>query len=143
MASAPTCKISYFEICGDAGKRHLHAINKLNNFMLARKVNLDVCPHLYGASLIATEKKDGGVRPIAIGNTFRRLAAKLDCTSVKEEIGDYLRPRQLGFGTLNACESIIHSARTFLDLNKNNGKILLKIDFKNAFNCIERDSMLK
>ena len=72
--------------------------------MLAGKVNLDVCPHLYGASLIATEKKDIGVRPIAIGNTFRRLAAKLACTSVKEEIGECLRPLQLGFGTPNQCQ---------------------------------------
>ena len=34
---------------------------------------------LFGGRLIALQKKDGGVRPIAVGYTLRRLAAK--CTN--------------------------------------------------------------
>ena len=93
--------------------------------------------------MIALQKKDGGIRPIAIGNTLRRLVAKLACMSVREEIGEYFRPHQLGFGTQKGCETIIHTVRTFIDQNSDSNKILVKIDFKNAFNCIERDSMLQ
>ena len=32
---------------------------------------------LFGASLIALEKKGGGIRPIAVGCTLRRLVAKV------------------------------------------------------------------
>jgi hypothetical protein len=41
------------------------------------------------------------------------------------------------------CESCIHSVRTYVHNPENFRKILLKIDFSNAFNCIERDSMLQ
>lgn len=102
----------------------------------------EICPLLYGASLIALGKKDGGIRPIAIGNVFRRLVAKLACVSVRNAAGDILSPVQLGFGTKNGCEIIIHSVRSFLNLHANSQKVLLKIDYANAFNCIERDSLL-
>jgi hypothetical protein len=36
-----------------------------------------VAPHLAGASLHALPKKQGGVRPIAVGDTLRRLVGKL------------------------------------------------------------------
>lgn len=49
----------------------------------------------------------------------------------------------MGFGVRGGCEAILHAVRTFLQNNKNLEKVLLKIDFKNAFNSIERDEMLK
>ena len=33
-------------------------------------------PHLSGASLLASGKTDGGIRPIAIGEVFRRMAVR-------------------------------------------------------------------
>ena len=33
-------------------------------------------PVLYGANECTIRKKDGGIRPIAIGSTFRRLSVK-------------------------------------------------------------------
>lgn len=127
---------------GDSGRRLLHVVTKLCNLMLAGKVNNEICPFLYGASLIAIGKKDGGVRPVAVGNTFRRIAAKIGCMAVKEEVSVHLRPHQLGFGTPRGCEAIIYSARTFLLNSENTSNVFLKIDFHIAFNCLERDSML-
>lgn len=127
---------------GDSGIRLLHSITRLCNFILAGKIIPEIWPHFFGASLIAINKKYGGIRPIAIGNTFRRLIAKLACSAFKEEMGLYLRPQQLGFGTANGCEAIIHTVRTFLHQHRASNNILLKIDFRNAFNVIERDSML-
>ena len=64
--------------------------------MLSGKVVSVICPIIYGATLCALSKKDGGLRPIAVGSTYRRLAAKLACKYVRGETGDYLRPIQIG-----------------------------------------------
>ena len=48
--------------------------------------------------LIALNKKDGGVRPIAVGCTLRRLAAKCAGTSIVGAMRDLLVPLQLGYG---------------------------------------------
>jgi hypothetical protein len=62
-----------------AGERALAAITRLCNFMFTDKINKDVLPIVYGASPCALLQKDGGIRPIAIGSVFRRLAAKVAC----------------------------------------------------------------
>jgi hypothetical protein len=41
------------------------------------------------------------------------------------------------------CEAIIHTTRTFVNNYQNRGKVLLKLDFKNAFNSVEGDCILK
>lgn len=58
---------------GEAGLRLLQAINRLTKFMLASKMQSKLCKIVYGAALCALNKEDGGVRPIAVENTFRRL----------------------------------------------------------------------
>ncbi len=64
------------EKTGAAGACLLEALTDVINHILAGKVPEGIPPFLYGASLVALEKKDGGVRPIAIGSTFRRLLGK-------------------------------------------------------------------
>jgi hypothetical protein len=49
--------------------------------------------------LMGLNKKDGGIRPIAIGCTLRHLVAKCVYTSVSEEMSAFLSPAQIGFGT--------------------------------------------
>ena len=46
------------------------------NLVSSHKLPAEVHPIFGGASLIALRKKDGGVRPIAVGLTLRRLVAK-------------------------------------------------------------------
>lgn len=75
--------------CGGAGKQLLTSITHLMNFMLARKLCDEFGKHLFGAVLIALKKKDRDIRPIAIGNTFRRL---LGCSQVRKETADHLSP---------------------------------------------------
>uniref|UniRef100_A0A8D8WSG0 Reverse transcriptase domain-containing protein n=1 Tax=Cacopsylla melanoneura TaxID=428564 RepID=A0A8D8WSG0_9HEMI len=122
------------------GRKLLSSLTSLCNFLLAGKVNEAVCPLLYGASLFALTKKDGGVRPIAVGSVIRRLVAKLSCFSVKEEMAAHFLPHQLGFGTKLGCEAAIHAARAHVADLANKDQVLLKIDFQNAFNSVERDS---
>lgn len=127
---------------GAAGKRALESITKLCNFMLAGKLNEEICELLYGASLCALVKKDGGIRPIAIGTTVRRLTSKIACFSVKSDMVDYLLPRQIGFGVKYGCEGAVHSIRTYIRDPRNSTKLMLKVDVRNAFNSVERDAML-
>ena len=101
-----------------------------------------VCPYFFGASLVALEKKDGGVRPIAVGCTLRRLAAKTSSNHIMNAMGALLAPRQLGYGTPHGAEAVVHAARLYLD-NLQPNEVILKLDFKNAFNTIRRDKMLK
>lgn len=131
------------KITGAAGIRLLNCTTQLCNIILAGKVCAEIAEYFYGATLCALTKIDGGIRPIAVDNTFRRLAAKLGCNSVRDYISNLFKPVQIGFGVKGGCEAILHAVRTFLQKNKNLEKILLKIDFKNAFNSIERDEMLK
>jgi hypothetical protein len=101
-----------------------------------------VLPIFYGASLCALLKKDGGIRPIAIGSVFRRLAAKVACFKHCDQFQNYFSPHQLGVGTQRGCESAIHAVRTYVNLIENNYKVVLKVYFANAFNSIKRGKML-
>ncbi|KAJ8730152.1 hypothetical protein PYW07_017190 [Mythimna separata] len=127
---------------GENGRRLVGSLTRLANFMLSGQMNPCVCPFLYGASLFALKKKDGGIRPIAVGSVFRRLTAKLACRAVKEEMSRYLQPHQLGFGTRLGCEAAIHATRAFVTDPESEDSIVLKLDIRNAFNTLERDVLL-
>jgi hypothetical protein len=128
---------------GEAGQKALRALTKLCNFLLSGQLPSEICHLLYGASLCALNKKDGGLRPIAIGNCLRRLTSKLACFQSRNIVNSYLSPHQLGVATKLGCEAAIHTTRTFVNNDQNRGKVLLKLDFKNAFNSVERDCILK
>jgi hypothetical protein len=128
---------------GEAGQKALRALIKLCNFLLSGQLPSEICHLLYGASLCAFHKKDGGIRPIAIGNCLRRLTSKLACFQSRNIVNSYLSPHQLGVATKLGCEAAIHTTRTFVNNDQNRGKVLLKLDFKNAFNSVERDCILK
>ncbi|KAM3957665.1 hemolin [Aphomia sociella] len=110
---------------GDAGKDLLSNITKLCNIMLSGKVPLSILPYIYGARLCAFNKKDGGVRPIAIGCTFRRLTSKLACRRIAPPLSSKLQPLQLGFGSRGGCEAVVHSVRNFL--KDDEAEVLLKV----------------
>ncbi|KAG1682224.1 Sn1-specific diacylglycerol lipase beta [Nymphon striatum] len=62
---------------GEISSSLLEVLTKLLNcIVLSGGIPKNVCPTFYGASLIVLSKKDGGLRPIAIGNTLRRLVGK-------------------------------------------------------------------
>ncbi|KAI5635791.1 reverse transcriptase (RNA-dependent DNA polymerase) domain-containing protein [Phthorimaea operculella] len=127
---------------GDNGERLLGCLTNLCNFLLSGRLNKEVCSFMYGASLCALSKKDGGLRPITVGSTFRRLTAKLGCRTVKDEMAAYFQPHQLGFGTHLDCEAAIHATRAFAMDPERKGEVLFKLDLKNAFNSVERDVLL-
>ena len=97
---------------------------------------------LFGGNLIALEKKSGGLRPIAVGYTLRRIAAKCANTYAASQLADYFSPIQLGVGIPGGCEAAVHATRRYIDAMQD-GFVVAKIDFSNAFNSLRRDLMLR
>ena len=75
----------------------LIALARFCTLVLRGDVPHGVRPFFFGASLVAL-KKSGGVRPIAVGCTLRRLVAKIACKSVADEMAELVAPTQLGYG---------------------------------------------
>ena len=120
----------------------LVAITDLTNLMLEGKTPPSVRGALFGANLLALLKKTGGIRPIAVGYVWRRLTAKVACSYAKEASATLLAPRQLGFGVQGGAEAAVRAARRYLE-KMEQGKLLVKIDFRNAFNTVRRDAILE
>ena len=96
---------------------------------------------LASAGLIPLGKKDGGVRPIAVGETFRRLAGKILVSRYQPALSSQFQPSQLGVGFKGGSEVIIHRIRDWL-ASAGADEALLQIDFRNAFNSLSRAKML-
>ena len=86
-------------VADNTNSKLLEAVASLVNLMLAGGLNQEVNEIIYGGSLIALKKKDGGLRPIAIGYTLRRLAAKCANKYATARLASHFAPIQLGIGT--------------------------------------------
>ena len=120
----------------------LQSMTDFVNFALRGDIPEHARLYFFGASLISLNKKSGGVRPIAVGGTLRRLVAKCASRAVRDEMGALLAPVQLGYGTPMGAEAAVHAARVYLR-NIQSGQVLLKVDFANVFNHIRRDKLLQ
>ena len=120
----------------------LAQITDFINLLFSGRCPEDVRPLLFGGSLTALTKKDGGIRPIAVGWVFRRLAAKCANSFASGAVADYLAPRQLGVGVRGGAEAAAHAARKYVQASSGDS-VMIKLDFKNAFNTIRRDCMLE
>lgn len=127
----------------EAGRRLLTSITALCRRFAHGDLPLPARDMFFSASLTALKKKDGGIRPIAVGNVFRRLASKLVCRPAVRRLADELRPIQLGVGIAGGCESAAHAVRQYVHSRPQRGDVLVKLDVSNAFNSIRRDHLLE
>ena len=109
---------------GQTGLNYLGALTNLVNVTLEGKVPFEHRPYFFGAKLIALKTPDGGLRPIAVGNTFkmRRIACL----------------RQVGVGTKRGAELASHVFHCLIESLLHEENVILKIDFENACNSINR-----
>ena len=114
----------------------LVGLTKLVYGMMAGKVPATVAPYLCGARLHAAMKKDGGLRPIAVGNLVRRITAKCAASRVADKAVVHLSPLQVGVAVRGGSEAIAHAVREALQREPD--KLLLQADFINAFNTLDR-----
>ena len=127
--------------CQERGPELLTALTGFVNMVLSGHCPREVAPILFGGRLIALEKKSGGIRPIAIGLTLRRLASKCANFFGVERLRSSFSPRQLGVGTPGGCDTAVHCARRYLQ-SMPAGHVMAKLDFANAFNSLHRRDML-
>ena len=117
--------------------------NLLNSIQLlfSGKMAPEITEALGSCTLIALAKPDGGIRPIAIGEVLRRLASRAVCHQWKESLGIRFSPFQYGVQTKGGAEQVLHVIRTHHSLHPRHA--LIRIDCKNAFNCVSRTAFLR
>ena len=115
------------------------------NLLVAGRAPSCIIPFLCGASLLACQKKDGGLRPIAIGEVLRRLVSKCVARAVQSEAVSFLSPLQVGVGIPGGCEAIVHSLASLLNdcSIPPESRCTLLVDFSSAFNSIDRGLMFE
>ena len=96
---------------------------------------------LSAARLVALPKGQGDVRPIAIGDALRRITAQTICSQMRETFSEFFTPLQHGVATSGGSELLVNHIRFLLESNSEWS--VLKTDVKNAFNSIQRSSLLK
>jgi hypothetical protein len=102
---------------------------------------------LLSSRLIAFDKNNGaGLRPIAIGEYFYRLAAHRQIKQISNSLPEIFLPIQLGVKVPGGCETIIRTLQNALENTNDNNVAQLSaitIDFKNAFNSVSRHAVFE
>lgn len=118
----------YFEFIG--------ALTSFCQMASRGEVPADIVPFLCGATLIACLKKNGGIRPIAIGEFLRCLISKCLVSATLPEAVDCLSPHQLRvvfLVVLRLSSMLLTSTSHHLPCMLTT----LLLDFSNAFNYIK------
>lgn len=105
----------------------------------------------FSASLAALAKSGGGVRPVACGETFRRLLAKCILSKHSKTLATTLCSwGQFGVGVQGGLEYVVHALRSLrsslasVSSNEEPPELLgVTLDFRNAFNSVSREFMLR
>jgi hypothetical protein len=74
-----------------------------------------IMPHFSSATVLATPKLAGGVRPLAIGMRLRRLISSVVLRRVISKAREYLAPHQVEVGVKLGCDLVVHKVRSAID----------------------------
>ena len=104
--------------------------------------------YLCAARLVPLRKKDGGVRPIAVGECLRRIAAKwLIRSPVGQAAMEAVRPNQVAFCRGGPCETLPMAVQAAVQAAAREPAesadwVLLQVDLCNAFNSVTRQAVM-
>ena len=126
---------------GNRGERACTALTKFVNVLAAGHLPATVAPFFCGARLHAAQKKDNGLRPIAVGNILQRLVSKCFASALADKAAAFMTPHQLGVGTRGGCEAATHAVREAVQQDPSSW--VLQCDLVNAFNQVDRSHMLQ
>ena len=121
--------------CKESGDALLFALTSFTNCILAGLCPSAVIPVFFEGRLITLQKKAGGIRPIAIGYTLRRMVAKCASTFAITKSENLFAPLQVGVGVPKGCEAAVHATRCFVT-SMPSGYMMAKVDFPYAFNSL-------
>jgi hypothetical protein len=77
----------------EAGQTLQGALTAFVNTVLQGSCPAEIIPVMFGGRLIALSKPSGGIRPIAVGYTLRRLISKCANTAIHRESSPHISPR--------------------------------------------------
>jgi hypothetical protein len=92
-----------------------------------------------GAILLPLSKHNGGVRPVAVGITLRRVIGRAIMAGHKQAFAEFFSPLQVGVAVQGGGELPAHAVRAALASNPE--WVYCEIDSVNAFNSISRAAM--
>ena len=93
----------------DRANRFLSSLTRFLNLLAAGRAPPTITPHLCGTSLLASMKRNGGHRPIAVGEVLRRPVSKCLASLPRSPAISLLAPLQLGVSVQGGCEAIVHA----------------------------------
>ena len=122
----------------------LKVFHKLVNLLCSVFAPSYIMTHLCRTSLLASIKKDCGLRPIAAGEVLRHLIAKCLAHESNKEANCLLAPLQVRVGAPGGTEAAVLASRNTQenDSIQDSDKWVLLLDFANAFNSIDRGIIL-
>ena len=145
--------------CGPSGLRPQHVkdahvpgwrdeverqLTALVNVLARGEAPTSIQPWLCGATLSAIPKPDDSHRPVAAGETLRRIVGKCLASEAKEELAEVFGATQMGVGRKMGCEAIVHAVRAWLARNSSHpDKCIVTLDLSNAFNAVDRPAVLE
>ena len=94
---------------------------------------------LVGLQKVTDGVPDGGVRPIAIGEAWYRLAMLCALSDVGASVGASLAPMQVGVGTNGGVDAVAHAIATALEADPQS--VACALDCRNAFNTVDRTAV--
>ncbi|CUG93625.1 Hypothetical protein, putative, partial [Bodo saltans] len=91
------------------------AIARFASSVVCGDLPSDILRFFFGARLSALAKKEGGIRPIASGETLRRVAARALIRRFRNVLAALFLPhRQFGVGVANGCEALALAVRSIV-----------------------------
>ena len=123
---------------GSHSARLRDAVAGLTRHLANSLVEWDSVQALLANRLIALDKCPG-IRPIGVGETLRRIIGKTVCMLTRDDAESVCGVSQLCAGLQSGIEGAIHTAR---DMFSDDDTGMLVMDAKNAFNSINRLSLL-
>ena len=126
-----------------SGDLTLRLLAEVVSLMMKGELPEDIRPWLCGAALMALRKPNKSLRPVAVGETLRRLCSKVCVDVMGSSIRSILEPVQVGVQTKFGCEAIVHVTRQWSHTFRDDpDRVLALDDLSNAFNCVSRGAVL-
>ena len=92
----------------------------------------------------ALQKKNGGARPLAVGETVLRHISSCAMNKVPSAATKFFQLLQLGAATKNGTENVVHAVRRVCQQYGNKSEYgMLSIDLTNAFNLVRPNEFLR
>ena len=132
------CSNEMLKVCLDDQETCQLLFLAAEDFARGTAPNVSQCFML--ANLTALQKKDGGVRRIATGTTFRRLVAKTLARQFSRQVEAACAPFQFALSTRAGVDCVGHVVRATTDADCE--ATLLSIDGVGAYDHVFRSSVL-